>query len=158
MTSLDPDIDQWNKIIEQLGTPSQSFMQQLQQSVRNYVENRPRYSGYSVERLFPDQLFPPDSTEHQGLTAASARDLLGKMLVVDPHKRINVDDALKHPYISVWFDSSEVNGVRAGLSCLNISLRFNFLIVVVVVCYSHLQQNRTTQWTRVNTQSNNGRS
>ena len=146
MTSLDPDIDQWNKIIEQLGTPSQSFMQQLQQSVRNYVENRPRYSGYSVERLFPDQLFPPDSTEHQGLTAASARDLLGKMLVVDPHKRINVDDALKHPYISVWFDSSEVNGVRTGVNCLDISLTCHFLIVaVVVVCYSHLQLSRTTQ-------------
>ena len=36
-------IDQWNKIIEQLGTPSQDFMRRLQATVRNYVENRPRY-------------------------------------------------------------------------------------------------------------------
>ena len=41
-------IDQWNKIIEQLGTPSPEFMSRLQPTVRNYVENRPKYPGYSV--------------------------------------------------------------------------------------------------------------
>lgn len=76
-------IDQWNKIIEQLGSPSQDFMRRLQPTVscftqyflspfstsmttissllfqvRNYVENRPRYAGYNFERLFPDILFP----------------------------------------------------------------------------------------------------
>lgn len=56
-------IDQWSKIIEQLGTPSADFMRRLQQTVRNYVENRPRYAGYSFERLFPDVLFPPNSTD-----------------------------------------------------------------------------------------------
>jgi hypothetical protein len=55
------DIDQWNKIIEQLGTPSREFLSRLQPTVRNYVENRPRYSGYPLDKLFPDQLFPPDS-------------------------------------------------------------------------------------------------
>ena len=34
------------------------------------------------------------------------------MLVIDPEKRINVDEALMHPYINVWFDESEVNAVR----------------------------------------------
>lgn len=57
-------IDQWNKIIEQLGTPSLEFMKRLQPSVRHYVENRPKYSGYPFEKLFPDVLFPPDSQEH----------------------------------------------------------------------------------------------
>lgn len=57
-------IDQWNKIIEQLGTPSLDFMKRLQPSVRHYVENRPKYSGYPFEKLFPDVLFPPDSQEH----------------------------------------------------------------------------------------------
>lgn len=86
-------IDQWNKIIglllcllyaynvliiiiillflstivEQLGTPSQEFMRRLQPTVRNYVENRPRYPGYSFDRLFPDVLFPSDSSEHNKL-------------------------------------------------------------------------------------------
>jgi c-Jun N-terminal kinase len=64
------DIDQWNKIIEQLGTPPREFLCRLQPTVRNYVENRPKYSGYSLDRLFPDQLFPPDS-EQSKLTGLS---------------------------------------------------------------------------------------
>jgi len=86
-------------------------MKRLQPTVRNYVENRPKYAGYPFEKLFPDVLFPPDSTEHSGLKATMARDLLQKMLVVDPERRISVDDALMHPYINVWYDESEVNGV-----------------------------------------------
>lgn len=97
--------------IEQLGTPSQSFMQRLQPTVRNYVENRPRYQGYSFDRLFPDVLFPSDSNEHNRLKASQARDLLSKMLVVDPENRISVDQALLHSYIYVWYDESEVNAV-----------------------------------------------
>uniref|UniRef100_A0A8C6TPB6 Stress-activated protein kinase JNK n=1 Tax=Neogobius melanostomus TaxID=47308 RepID=A0A8C6TPB6_9GOBI len=101
------DIDQWNKVIEQLGTPSQEFLMKLNQSVRTYVENRPRYAGYSFEKLFPDVLFPADS-EHNKLKASQARDLLSKMLVIDASKRISVDEALQHPYINVWYDPSEV--------------------------------------------------
>ena len=86
-------------------------MQRLQPTVRNYVENRPKHAGSSFEKLFPDVLFPPDSTEHQGLRASMARDLLSKMLVVDPERRISVDDALMHGYIYVWYDEGEVNAV-----------------------------------------------
>ena len=63
-------------------------------------------------QLFPNELFPSDSREHPSLTAAFARDLLARMLVVDPERRISVDEALEHPYVHVWFDESEVNGVR----------------------------------------------
>jgi hypothetical protein len=31
------------------------------------------------------------------------------MLVVDPERRISVDDALTHAYINVWYDDAEVN-------------------------------------------------
>ncbi|CAF3822961.1 unnamed protein product [Rotaria sp. Silwood1] len=106
-------IDQWNKIIEQLGTPSREFLSRLQPTVRNYVENRPKYSGYSLDRLFPDQLFPPDS-EQSKLTASLARDLLGRMLIIDPDKRMSVDEALNHPYINVWYEDSEVNAPSPG--------------------------------------------
>uniref|UniRef100_A0A8C6DYU5 Stress-activated protein kinase JNK n=1 Tax=Moschus moschiferus TaxID=68415 RepID=A0A8C6DYU5_MOSMO len=61
-------IDQWNKVIEQLGTPCPEFMKKLQPTVRTYVENRPKYAGYSFEKLFPDVLFPADS-EHNKLKA-----------------------------------------------------------------------------------------
>ncbi|XP_025780450.1 mitogen-activated protein kinase 9 isoform X2 [Puma concolor] len=36
-----------------------------------------------------------------------ARDLLSNMLVIDPDKRISVDEALRHPYITVWYDPAE---------------------------------------------------
>ena len=74
---------------EQLGTPTADFMKRLQPTVRNYVENRPRYAGlftffncnclhffiylftffpgYSFERLFPDVLFPAESTDSNRL-------------------------------------------------------------------------------------------
>lgn len=161
-------IDQWNKIIEQLGTPAQEFMQRLQPTVRNYVENRPRYPGYPFERLFPDILFPTDSSEHNRLKgerkilvyrnvfitvymffmrffislnivyscynvgtflwiASQARDLLSRMLVIDPERRISVDDALLHNYINVWYDEGEVNAV---------SIKFNDSIRrFSVLCY-----------------------
>nr|XP_058155105.1 mitogen-activated protein kinase 8 isoform X3 [Dasypus novemcinctus] len=93
-------------VIEQLGTPCPEFMKKLQPTVRTYVENRPKYAGYSFEKLFPDVLFPADS-EHNKLKASQARDLLSKMLVIDASKRISVDEALQHPYINVWYDPSE---------------------------------------------------
>lgn len=103
-------IDQWNRVVEQLGTPSHDFNTRLQATVRNYVENRPRHDGYSFETLFPDVLFPNVSTSGQtDLNASQARDLLSKMLVIDPNNRISVDEALNHPYIRIWREESEVN-------------------------------------------------
>lgn len=41
--------------------------------------------------------------------------MLSRMLVIDPEKRISVDDALLHPYINVWYDEGEVNAVSVLL-------------------------------------------
>ncbi|CAF1691541.1 unnamed protein product, partial [Adineta ricciae] len=43
-----------------------------------------------------------------------ARDLLGRMLIIDPDRRMSVDEALNHPYINVWFEDSEVNAPAPG--------------------------------------------
>merc|ERR1711911_87733 len=67
-----------------------------------------------IEKLFPDGLFPAESSEHSRLKASQARDLLSKMLVIDPEKRISVDEALMHPYISVWYEDGEVNAPAPG--------------------------------------------
>ena len=52
------------------------------------------------------------------IIASLARDLLGRMLIIDPEKRLSVDEALNHPYINVWFEDSEVNAVRLKLLIL----------------------------------------
>lgn len=49
-------------------------------------------------------------------TASQARDLLSKMLIIDPAKRISVDEALQHPYINVWYDPAEVEAVSRPLA------------------------------------------
>lgn len=63
ITKTDFHLGAFFLLLEQLGTPSADFMRRLQPTVRNYVENRPRYAGYSFERLFPDVLFPAESTD-----------------------------------------------------------------------------------------------
>ena len=52
--------------------------------------------------------------------ASQARDLLCKMLVVDPEKRISVDEALMHPYINVWYEDGEVNAVSATTTSISL--------------------------------------
>eukprot|EP00112_Aurelia_sp_Birch-Aquarium-sp1_P023834 Seg727.1 transcript_id=Seg727.1/GoldUCD/mRNA.D3Y31 product="Mitogen-activated protein kinase 8" protein_id=Seg727.1/GoldUCD/D3Y31 len=100
-------IDQWNKVTELLGTPTSVFLDRLQTSVRTYCSNRPKHKGYSISELFPDDLFPSGNKTK----ANQARSLLSKMLVIDPLKRCSVTEALKHPYVHVWYDASEVEAV-----------------------------------------------
>lgn len=76
----------------------------MQPSVRSYVRARPDHKGHSINKLFPDELFPDDSSTNPRLRASQARDLLAQMLVVDPAGRITVDKALQHPYINVWYE------------------------------------------------------
>ena len=54
------------------------------------------------------------------------------MLVVDPVERISVDEALEHPYINVWYDPAEVEGVRIQLF-LNINCFQNRLHRSIVI-------------------------
>ncbi|XP_046875790.1 mitogen-activated protein kinase 9 isoform X2 [Hypomesus transpacificus] len=103
-------IDQWNKVIEVLGTPSMEFMDRLMETVRNYVMNKPQYPGVSFSEIFPDWAFPTDS-EHDKLKTGQAQDLLSKMLVIDPERRISVEEALNHPYIHVWYDPAEADAI-----------------------------------------------
>ena len=101
-------IDQWNKITQVLGRPPAEFFEQFPFVVKQHCMSQPRYEGKSWMELFPDKAFPNDTPEDRVKTQ-HARDLLSKMLQIDPEKRITVDEALAHPYISIWFDDSEVN-------------------------------------------------
>lgn len=101
-------IDQWSKVTQVLGTPPPEFFKQLQQTVRTYCESLPRYAGKNWMELFPNESFPNETPDDKHKTK-HARDLLSKMLQIDPAKRITVDQALAHPYVNIWFDPSEVN-------------------------------------------------
>ncbi|KTF81087.1 hypothetical protein cypCar_00046850, partial [Cyprinus carpio] len=48
--------------------------------------------------------------------SSQARDLLSKMLVIDPESRISVQEALSHPYIHVWYDPAEADAPPPQIS------------------------------------------
>ena len=66
------------------------------------------------------------------LTASQARDLLSRMLVIDPEKRISVDEALLHPYINVWYDEGEVNAV--SVLPYKSSVTWFLVQLIILVC------------------------
>jgi len=110
-------LNQWTQIIQQMGSPSQAFVDRLSVTVRNYVESRPRCPATNFKILFPDRKFPP-SSEDPRLCADQARDLLQRMLMLDPHERITVEEALNHAYVHVWYDESEVQAPPPDISLL----------------------------------------
>lgn len=59
--------------------------------------------------------------------ASQARDLLSKMLVIDPDKRISVDEALRHPYITVWYDPAEAEAVSVCLEKMSVCIEGSLL-------------------------------
>jgi hypothetical protein len=75
------------------------------------------------------------------------------MLVIDQEDRINVDEALMHPYINVWYDESEVNAVSLSFSYKNIcilNLRYENIDLYMslyfhILCYSHHQEHGITR-------------
>ncbi|KAE9545809.1 hypothetical protein FO519_010979, partial [Halicephalobus sp. NKZ332] len=102
------DIDQWTKIIKLVGSPNPDFIASLQPKVRDYVQRLPRYPAIPWDIIFPDDIFPP--MDESKRTAEHARDLLSKMLVIDPRHRITVQEALKHPYVKLWYKAEEIEG------------------------------------------------
>lgn len=81
-------LNQLNLIIYILGTQGEANLQFIDNpKARNYVKSLPYFRGIPLSYLFP-QADP------------WAIDLLGKMLVFDPTKRITVTEALQHPYLS----------------------------------------------------------
>ncbi|VDM76433.1 unnamed protein product [Strongylus vulgaris] len=107
-------VDQWTKIINVMGTPSEDFISQLGSSASVYVRSLPRQTGKSIEEIAPDVNFLSNTENARAnLTAECARDLLAKMLVINPDNRYSVEEALNHPYVKVWFRDDEVNAPQS---------------------------------------------
>lgn len=85
-------LNQLQVIIDVLGTQKEEDLKFIQSArSRRYIESLPYSSGTPLLTLFP-------GADPVGL------DLLAKMLVFEPNKRITVAKALKHPYLGDWHD------------------------------------------------------
>ncbi|KAG1368113.1 Mitogen-activated protein kinase 3 [Cocos nucifera] len=87
-------LNQLRLIINVLGTMNDADLGFIDnQKARKYIKSLPYTPGIPLANLYP-HASPP------------AIDLLQKMLVFDPSKRIGVTEALEHPYMSPLYDPS----------------------------------------------------
>ncbi|TMW64053.1 hypothetical protein Poli38472_014170 [Pythium oligandrum] len=85
-------IDQLHLIMNALGAPSDQELYFLTNArARKFMNAEFHKRGRNPVKPLPE-LFPE--------AQADAMDLLQKMLVIDPNKRISIDDALAHPYLA----------------------------------------------------------
>ncbi|VDN17445.1 unnamed protein product [Gongylonema pulchrum] len=74
-----------------------------------FVKSKGHINPIPFEEIFPDECFIGSFAKAPQLCASAARDLLSKMLELDPEKRISIDEAVRHPYVNVWFTDAEWN-------------------------------------------------
>ncbi|KAK5967891.1 Stress-activated protein kinase JNK [Trichostrongylus colubriformis] len=107
-------VDQWSKIINEMGTPGEDFIKQLGNSAAMYVRSLPPQVGKPIEEIAPDSNFLKETENVKAnLTAEWGRDLLARMLVINPDNRFSVEESLNHPYVKVWFRDEEVNAPQS---------------------------------------------
>ncbi|GMT24151.1 hypothetical protein PFISCL1PPCAC_15448 [Pristionchus fissidentatus] len=107
-------VDQWSKIVNIMGTPSQTFISRLAKPAAEYVNSLPKADPKPMEQAIPDENFLGNTEQPQAhLTAKDARRLISKMLAIDPNERYSVADALNDPYVKLWFREEEVNAHRS---------------------------------------------
>ncbi|MBA0605171.1 hypothetical protein Godav_017775 [Gossypium davidsonii] len=88
-------VHQLRLITELIGSPNDSSREFLRSDKsRRYVRQLPQYPRQNFSVRFPNM-------------SPGAVDLLEKMLIFDPHRRITVDEALCHPYLSPLHDINE---------------------------------------------------
>lgn len=88
-------LDQLNHILGILGSPSQEDLNCIiNLKARNYLLSLPLRCKVPWNRLFPN-------------ADPKALDLLDKMLTFNPHKRIEVEEALAHPYLEQYYDPTD---------------------------------------------------
>ncbi|RRT70567.1 hypothetical protein BHE74_00017973 [Ensete ventricosum] len=87
-------LNQLKLIVNILGTMSDADIGFIDNpKARKYIKSLPYTPGVPLANLYP-------------MANPLAIDLLQKMLVFDPSKRISVTEALEHPYMSPLYDPS----------------------------------------------------
>ncbi|CAJ0571443.1 unnamed protein product, partial [Mesorhabditis spiculigera] len=103
-------LDQWRSIVSKMGTPPTSFIDKMTRNVAFFVRSQPKQTAKSLEELIPDSCLPNESEDPAHyLTARYARDLISRMLAIDPEQRISVEEALRHPYVAGWLKQHDIN-------------------------------------------------
>lgn len=88
-------VQQLRLITELIGSPDDSSLGFLRsENARKYVKQLPKNPRQNFALRFPNM-------------SPGARDLLDRMLVFDPSKRITVDEALHHPYLAPLHDIND---------------------------------------------------
>ncbi|KAJ5082018.1 hypothetical protein N7532_011061 [Penicillium argentinense] len=88
-------VHQLTLIIELLGKPSKEAMNKIySKNCLDFVNSLPDYPSSSLESTL-------------GEADPKVVDLIGKMLDLDPKKRITTADALVHPYVSTYHDPED---------------------------------------------------
>lgn len=88
-------IEQINLIINMRGTPDEATKAQISNEFAlKYVESLPHKEKVALQELFPGH--PPE-----------ALDLLDKLLNLNPVERIEIEEALRHPFLELLHDSDD---------------------------------------------------
>jgi mitogen-activated protein kinase 1/3 len=88
-------IDQLNLILNVVGSPSEHDLASIiNEKARNYISSLKIRAKQALVHLYPD-------ADHQAL------DLLDKLLTFDPSRRIDVSDALAHPYLKQYYEPND---------------------------------------------------
>ncbi|KAF1873009.1 hypothetical protein Lal_00016127 [Lupinus albus] len=87
-------VHQLRLLMELIGSPTEADLGFLNENAKRYIRQLPIYHRQSFQKKFP-QVHP------------AAIDLVEKMLTFDPRKRITVEDALAHPYLTSLHDISD---------------------------------------------------
>ncbi|CAF2042858.1 mitogen-activated protein kinase 5 [Brassica rapa] len=88
-------VHQLKLITELIGSPDGTSLEFLRsENARKYVKELPKFPRQSFAARFPSM-------------SSIAIDLLEKMLVFDPEKRITVEEALCHPFLSALHDLND---------------------------------------------------
>lgn len=90
-------------ILEVLGTPSyEDFEKISSQRAKEYIANLPM-----KPRLPWDLVLTNNGKNNVSTLNPDMLDLLTKMLMFSPHKRISAEEALNHPYLATYHDPDD---------------------------------------------------
>eukprot|EP00193_Tetraselmis_chui_P021934 CAMPEP_0177795238 /NCGR_PEP_ID=MMETSP0491_2-20121128/26119_1 /TAXON_ID=63592 /ORGANISM="Tetraselmis chuii, Strain PLY429" /LENGTH=390 /DNA_ID=CAMNT_0019318041 /DNA_START=380 /DNA_END=1552 /DNA_ORIENTATION=- len=88
-------VHQLNLITKVIGSPSEEDLMFIgSEKARRYIRSLPKHEHVDYKQLYPN-------------ANELALDLIDKMLVFDPNKRITVEEALEHPYLASLHDVND---------------------------------------------------